>query len=82
MRAAAISIAANIAEGFGRNHTKDKMNFYFYSRGSSSEEISHLLCGNKVGYFSIEEIDPIKDKCKQVIEELNRMIKSFKSTQP
>jgi four helix bundle protein len=77
MRKAAISIAANIAEGFGRNHTKDKLNFYHFSRGSSSEEISHLLCGYKVGYFTLKEIDPIKDKCKQVIEELNKMVKSL-----
>ena len=77
LRSAALSIAANIAEGFGRYHSKDKIKFYFYSRGSSPEEISHLLCGNKVGYFSIEEIDPIKDRCKQVIEELNKMIKTL-----
>ena len=77
MRTAAISIAGNIAEGFGRNHTKDKMNFYFFSRGSSFEEISHLLCGNKVGYFTKEEINPVNDKCRQVIEELNKMIKTL-----
>ena len=77
MRTAAISIAGNIAEGFGRNHTKDKINFYYYSRGSATEEISHLFCGNKVGYFSEEEIFPINQKCKKVIEELNKLIKSL-----
>ena len=77
MRTAAISIAGNIAEGFGRNHTKDKMNFYFFSRGSTFEEISHLLSGNKVGYFTQEEISPINDKCRQVIQELNKMIKTL-----
>jgi four helix bundle protein len=82
MRSAAISIAGNIAEGFGRYHTKDKLNFYFFSRGSAHEEISHLLCGSNVGYFSIEEIIPIKEKCEQVIEELNKIIKSFKVPQP
>jgi four helix bundle protein len=82
MRSAAISIAGNIAEGFGRHHTKDKLNFYFFSRGSASEEISHLLCGCKVGYFSTQEVTPIQEKCKQVIEELNKMIKSFKIPQP
>ena len=82
MRSAALSIAANIAEGFGRNHSKDKINFYFYSRGSSTEEISHLLCGNKVGYFSLEEINPIRMKCKQVIEELNKMIKTLSQSKP
>ena|SRR5437868_6222964 len=79
MRSAAISIAGNIAEGFGRHHTKDKLNFYFFSRGSATEEISHLLCGSSVGYFSPEETSFISQKCKQVIEDLNRLIKSLKN---
>ena len=82
MRAAAISMAGNIAEGFGRHHTKDKMNFYFFSRGSAAEEISHLLCANKVGYFSNVEILPTMQKCRQVIEELNKIVKTFKVSQP
>ena len=79
MRAAAISISANIAEGFGRWHKKDKVNFYFYSRGSACEERSHLLCGKNVGYFSDEEILPISNKCRQIVEELNKLIKSLNS---
>ena len=31
------SIAANISEGFGRYHFKDRKNFMFYARGSQSE---------------------------------------------
>jgi four helix bundle protein len=77
MRAAAISIAGNIAEGFGRQHTKDKLNYYFFSRASSTEEISHLLCGKKVGYFSEQEVAPITDKCRRAVEELNKLIKSL-----
>jgi len=77
MREAAIGIPADIAEGFGRWHKKDKINFYFYSRGSACEERSHLLCGKRVGYFSDEEILPINNKCKQIVEELNKLIKSF-----
>ncbi|MBA4411197.1 MAG: four helix bundle protein [Bacteroidota bacterium] len=34
---AADSISANIAEGFGRYHKKDKIKFYYYSRGSTFE---------------------------------------------
>ena len=30
LREAAVSIAGNIAEGFGRWHKKDKINFYFF----------------------------------------------------
>jgi|SRR6185369_13805580 len=77
MRSAAISIAGNIAEGFGRNHIKDKLNFYYFSRGSAAEEMSHLFCANKVGYFSGEEISSINQKCRRVIEELNKLIKSL-----
>ena len=31
------SMAANISEGFGRYHFKDRKNFMFYARGSHSE---------------------------------------------
>lgn len=31
------SISANIAEGFGRYHKKDKIKFYYYSFGSVKE---------------------------------------------
>ena len=34
---AADSISANIAEGFGRYHKKDKIKFYYYSLGSVKE---------------------------------------------
>jgi four helix bundle protein len=78
LRKAAVSIAGNIAEGFGRGHKADKINFYYYSRGSANEVRSHLLCGHHVTYFSKEEIDTINDKCKKVVEELNKIIKGFR----
>lgn len=77
IRDAAISIAANIAEGFGRGHIKDKINFYYYSRGSCFEVRSHLLSGNTVGYFSIEQISIPDQKCLKIIEELNKIIKGL-----
>lgn len=35
--AAADSISANIAEGYGRYHFKDRINFYYFARGSILE---------------------------------------------
>ncbi len=32
LKRAALSIPSNIAEAFGRNHTKDKINFYYFAR--------------------------------------------------
>jgi len=77
LRKAAVSIPGNIAEGFGRWHKKDKINFYYFSRGSANEVRSHLYCGHTVNYFSNDEIDPINAKCKKVVEELNKIIKGL-----
>ena len=79
---AAISIAGNIAEGFGRGHTKDKINFYYFSRGSCFEVRSHLYSGKTAGYFADGQIKPIGEKCMRVVEELNKIIKGLSDSQP
>ena len=79
LRSAAVSIPGNIAEGFGRGHKKDKINFYYYSRGSACEVRSHLLAGKAAGYFEDQEIEMIVSKCLKVSEELNRIIKGLNS---
>lgn len=43
VRRAALSVPANIAEGFGRYHYMDKAKFYLNARGSLYELKSHLL---------------------------------------
>ena len=78
LRNAAISITGNIAEGFGRGHKKDKINFYLYSRGSSFEVQSHMLSGKKAGYFNEIQVEPISAKCFKVIEALNKIIKGLR----
>jgi four helix bundle protein len=47
-----VSIAANITEGCGRFHFKDKVKFFYNSRGSLLETESHLLISEKLGFFS------------------------------
>ena len=37
MRRSAVFIASNIAEGCGRNHTKDSLQFFYIARGSLYE---------------------------------------------
>ncbi len=43
IRRSSLSVPGNISEGFGRKHTKEKLNFYYDARGSLAETKSHLI---------------------------------------
>ena len=80
IRRSALSVPGNIAEGFGRQHTKDKLNFYYVSRGSLAETKSHLIYGLKVGYFQQSEVAALSQLIENIWEELNKLINSFPRT--
>jgi four helix bundle protein len=77
IRRSALSVAGNIAEGFGRRHTKDKLNFYYVSRGSLAETKSHLIYGLKVGYFKKSEVTVLSEMIENIWADLNKLISSF-----
>jgi four helix bundle protein len=81
IRRSALSVPGNIAEGFGRRHTRDKLNFYYVSRGSLAETKSHLIYGFKVGYFEKSDVAGLSELVANIWEELNKLISSF-TTQP
>lgn len=60
IRRAVSSITANIAEGHGRYHYKDKIKFFLISRGSSSEVQDFLITAKDLGYISQKDFDRIK----------------------
>lgn len=55
IRRSAVSVMANIAEGFGRHGLKDAKNFYIMARGSLSETKSHLYALKDCGYISEDQ---------------------------
>lgn len=81
LKRAALSITANIAESFGRKHSKDKINFYVFARGSSFEVISHLLVAVKLEFMNNESIEDAKMDCMEIIESLNKIIKTLSYTE-
>src|SRR3989337_4378122 len=79
IRRAALSVPGNIAEGFGRKHTKDKLNFYYDSRGSLSETKNHLIYGRRVGYFDELNYDELTLLINDTWKELNSLISSLQN---
>ncbi len=71
------SVGANIVEGYGRFHYRDKIRFYYISRASLSESVSHwlelLLERNKISNDEYTEI-------KQVSDELQIKLNNFIGT--
>lgn len=83
IRRAALSVSGNIAEGFGRKHTKDKLQFYYASRGSLLETKNALIYGHRVGYFSEVVCDNQKRLVDETWKDLNALIRTLhKRTEP
>ena len=57
VKRAAISVTANIAEGYGRFHYQEGIQFYRISRGSIYELKDHLISCNDLGFIKTEILD-------------------------
>jgi S23 ribosomal protein. len=73
IRKAAVSIMANIAEGFGRRSKKEFANFLNMAHGSAAEVQSHLYIALDQGYIEKRVFENLYTKT----EEVSKMIQSF-----
>lgn len=64
---AAISVTANIAEGFVRRSNKEFIQFLFISVSSAAELQSHLYIALDQGYISKETFCSILDQAKKTV---------------
>lgn len=62
VRRAVVSVSANIAEGSGRNHAKDKAHFIDIAYGSLLETYSELLTAADLKYITEQEVLGIKSQ--------------------
>jgi len=69
-----ISIPSNISEGYGRNSTKNYIQFLRISRGSLYELETQLIIANKLNYISDNELN---NEIFKLIEEESKMLNSF-----
>jgi len=69
------SIAANIAEGFGRFHKKDKQKFYYNARGSVYESGHWINKAYKRHTITEDEFEKIIGELRKLPKEINLLIK-------
>jgi four helix bundle protein len=74
------SIAANIAEGFGRFHYSDKVNFYYFARGSVFESQLWLKRAKDRKLINENDYDYILEQLRILPKEINTLIRINKNS--
>jgi len=74
IRNAAVSITANIAEGYGRFHYKESIQFYRISRGSLFELKDHLITCHDLEFITISTYKNGKTLIESALKTLNGYI--------
>jgi four helix bundle protein len=66
LRRASVSIAANIAEGYGRQQTKPYVQFLRISQGSLKETETLILIAGRVGLWEAESSEQLYARCQRI----------------
>jgi len=69
------SISANIAEGFGRYHKKDKIKFYYYARASTVETFDWLEKSFKRKLITQNQYLYLKEELDKLPKSINGLVK-------
>jgi len=81
LRRAAISITANIAEGFGRYSYQENIQFCRQARGSAFEVRDHLTTAFDQNYITPELYEKADALAQRVVQTLNGYIRSTRARQ-
>ncbi len=79
IRRAAASVAANIAEGHGREARGSFIQFLRVSQGSMKELETHLLLAARVGIAEPSAVEHVLDRCEALGKMLRRLIRSLQA---
>ena len=76
---AARSSTANIAEGWGRYHYKENINFLRYARGSVAEILDHSIEAKDCNYIDLEILKDVRSQTEKSIQLINGYIRYLKN---
>ena len=80
-RRAAVSVAVNIAEGFGRFSCQENMQFRRQERGSALEVRDRLIAARDAGYIAHQDWEKAYALAQRAIQALNGYIRSTREMQ-
>ena len=84
LRRAAVSVPSNIAEGCGRQHTRDTLQFLFIARGSLFEVETQLYLAFDLAYLNEESLQTLLadvTNCKKLLQGFIRYYRSLTPSQ-
>ena len=81
IRRATTSIAANIAEGWGRGSTGEYIQFLTVARGSLMELETHLIVACNLHFLNSDELGSVSEPVRDIGKMLNRLIGVLRTRQ-
>lgn len=79
VRRSAVSIPANIAEGYGREYRQEYIQFLRIAQGSLKELETHLILSQRVELTTSDQIDSILKQSESVGKLLRALIRSLQA---
>jgi four helix bundle protein len=79
IRRASVSIAANIAEGYGRDQTGSFVQFLRIAQGSARELETHLFLAGRLRLMPSEVAARLMDECESISKMLRALIRSLEA---
>lgn len=77
IRRSSASIAANIAEGYGREHTTSFIQFLRIAQGALKELETHMVLGQRVGLIVEGDVARLLGQSEELGKMLRAMIRSL-----
>lgn len=77
IKRSSISIPSNIAEGWGRNYTKNYIQFLKHARGSLLELETQIIISRELNFISTISFNKIQELITEESKMLNAYIKSI-----
>ena len=81
IRRASTSIAANIAEGYGRDGAGNFLQFLKVAQGSLKELETHIIIAERVGLLLTGAAAPILQQCDEIGRMLGALIRTVRRRQ-